>query len=134
MKAAAPVGSTSAWAEVTASGAGRLCAEQNFARSAALGCIKVPSRASKSEIPDKARDTKLDRDVALKILPEAFVNDPERLARFQREARVLAGSNHSNQRSLLTRNARDRLRTETPGAGAVGTVGGKRLVGSVRAS
>ena len=54
MKAAAPVGSTSAWAEVTASGAGRLCAEQNFARSAALGCIKVPSRASKSEIPDEA--------------------------------------------------------------------------------
>ncbi len=34
----------------------------------------------------KARDTKLDRDVALKILPDAFVNDPERLARFQREA------------------------------------------------
>ena len=32
----------------------------------------------------KARDTKLDRDVALKILPEAFVNDAERLARFQR--------------------------------------------------
>ena len=38
----------------------------------------------------KARDTKLDRDVALKILPDAFVNDPERLARFQREAKVLA--------------------------------------------
>ena len=34
----------------------------------------------------RARDTKLDRDVALKILPDAFVNDPERLARFQREA------------------------------------------------
>ena len=41
----------------------------------------------------KARDTKLDRDVALKILPDAFVNDPERLARFQREAKVLAGLN-----------------------------------------
>ncbi len=38
----------------------------------------------------KARDTKLDRDVALKILPDAFVNDPERLARFEREAKVLA--------------------------------------------
>ncbi len=44
----------------------------------------------------KARDTKLDRDVALKILPDAFVNDPERLARFQREAKVLASLNHSN--------------------------------------
>ena len=38
----------------------------------------------------RARDTKLDRDVALKILPEAFVNDPERLARFQREAKAAA--------------------------------------------
>ena len=53
LKAAAPVGSTSAWAEVTASGAGRLYAEQNFVRSAALGCIKGPSGASKSEIPGK---------------------------------------------------------------------------------
>ena len=34
----------------------------------------------------RARDTKLDRDVALKILPEAFASDPDRLARFQREA------------------------------------------------
>ena len=44
----------------------------------------------------KARDTKLDRDVALKILPDAFVTDPERLARFQREAKVLASLNHPN--------------------------------------
>ena len=44
----------------------------------------------------KARDTKLDRDVALKILPDAFVNDPERLARFEREAKVLASLNHPN--------------------------------------
>ncbi len=44
----------------------------------------------------KARDTKLDRDVALKILPDAFVNDPERLARFQREAKVLASLTHPN--------------------------------------
>ena len=38
---------------MTASGAARLCAEQNFVRSAALGCIKVPTGASKSEIPAK---------------------------------------------------------------------------------
>jgi serine/threonine protein kinase/WD40 repeat protein len=44
----------------------------------------------------KARDTKLNRDVALKILPEAFATDPERLARFKREAQVLASLNHPN--------------------------------------
>jgi hypothetical protein len=42
----------------------------------------------------RARDTKLGRDVALKLLPELFASDPERLARFQREAQVLASLNH----------------------------------------
>src|SRR6266508_6142633 len=42
----------------------------------------------------RARDTKLNRDVALKILPEAFANDPNRLARFTREAQTLAALNH----------------------------------------
>ena len=42
----------------------------------------------------RARDTRLKRDVALKILPAAFVSDPDRLARFQREAEVLASLNH----------------------------------------
>ncbi len=42
----------------------------------------------------QARDTKLNRQVALKILPEAFAADPDRLARFQREAQVLASLNH----------------------------------------
>jgi len=44
----------------------------------------------------QARDTTLDRDVALKVLPEAFTADPDRLARFQREAKVLASLNHPN--------------------------------------
>ena len=44
----------------------------------------------------RARDTKLNRDVAIKILPPAFANDPERLARFKREAQVLASLNHPN--------------------------------------
>src|SRR5512145_1544050 len=44
----------------------------------------------------RARDTKLNRDVALKVLPESFALDPERLARFRREAQVLASLNHSN--------------------------------------
>ena len=39
----------------------------------------------------RARDTKLDRDVALKVLPQAFTDDPDRLARFEREAKVVAG-------------------------------------------
>ena len=44
----------------------------------------------------RARDTKLGRDVALKLLPDAFASDPDRLARFQREAHVLASLNHPN--------------------------------------
>jgi len=44
----------------------------------------------------QARDTKLQRYVALKVLPELFANDPERLARFKREAQVLASLNHPN--------------------------------------
>ena len=44
----------------------------------------------------RARDTQLKRDVALKVLPDAFAADPGRMARFQREAEVLASLNHPN--------------------------------------
>src|SRR6204780_3245504 len=44
----------------------------------------------------RARDSKLGRDVALKVLPEAFSRDADRMARFQREAKVLASLNHTN--------------------------------------
>ena len=44
----------------------------------------------------RATDTKLKRQVAIKILPPAFAADPDRLARFQREAEVLASLNHPN--------------------------------------
>jgi serine/threonine protein kinase len=44
----------------------------------------------------RARDTKLDREVAVKVLPEAVARDQERLARFEREAKLLAALNHPN--------------------------------------
>jgi serine/threonine protein kinase len=44
----------------------------------------------------RARDTRLDRIVAIKVLPANFVNDSERLSRFQREATMLAALNHGN--------------------------------------
>ncbi len=44
----------------------------------------------------RARDTKLNREVALKVLPEVFAADPERITRFQREAQLLASLNHPN--------------------------------------
>jgi serine/threonine protein kinase len=44
----------------------------------------------------RARDSKLKRDVAIKILPEAFARDAERVSRFEREAEVLASLNHAN--------------------------------------
>ena len=44
----------------------------------------------------RARDTKLDRDVAIKVLPESFAADADRVARFTREAKTLASLNHPN--------------------------------------
>src|SRR6266581_205369 len=44
----------------------------------------------------RANDTKLNRDVAIKIIPDIFAQDPERMARFHREAQVLASFNHPN--------------------------------------
>ena len=48
----------------------------------------------------RARDTKLGRDVALKLLPEEFVREPDRMARFEREAKLLASLNHPNIASI----------------------------------
>jgi serine/threonine protein kinase len=56
----------------------------------------------------RAKDTKLGRDVALKILPASFTNDPERVARFRREAQVLASLNQPH----IAQNPRPRARLE----------------------
>jgi Tol biopolymer transport system component len=61
-----------------------------------LGAYEILSLLGKGGMGEvyRARDTKLDREVAFKVLPEAFVSDPERVARFQREAKALAALNH----------------------------------------
>ena len=61
-----------------------------------FGPYSVASLVAKGGMGEiyRARDTKLGRDVALKILPATFARDPERLTRFQREARLLASLNH----------------------------------------
>src|SRR3954469_13833930 len=63
-----------------------------------LGVYEVTGRLGAGGMGEvyRGRDTRLHRDVALKILPEAFARDPERLVRFEREARVLASLNHPN--------------------------------------
>lgn len=58
----------------------------------------------------RARDTKVGRDVAIKILPRLFTSDPDRLARFEREARVLATLNHPNIGAIYGLEESDGLR------------------------
>jgi len=63
-----------------------------------LGTYEVTSHIGSGGMGDvyQAHDSKLGRDVAIKVLPEQFARDPERLARFQREAKMLAALNHPN--------------------------------------
>ena len=70
----------------------------SLAPGSRLGPYEVSAKLGEGGMGEvyRARDTKLNRDVAIKILPAAFAGDPDRLARFQREAQVLASLNHSN--------------------------------------
>ena len=67
-----------------------------FASGARVGVYEIVSLLGAGGMGEvyRARDARLQRDVALKILPEVFAADPERLARFEREAHVLASLNH----------------------------------------
>jgi hypothetical protein len=61
-----------------------------------LNPMKSSRSSARAEWAYRARDVKLKRDVALRALHEAFARDPERMARFQREAEALASLNHPN--------------------------------------
>jgi len=67
-----------------------------------LGPYEIGSPIGKGGMGEvyRARDTKLEWEVAIKVLPEEFANDEERLARFEREAKVLASLNHPNIASI----------------------------------
>jgi serine/threonine protein kinase len=58
----------------------------------------------------RARDTRLGRDVAVKVLPEGFANNAERLQRFEQEARVLGALNHPNLLAIFDVGSRDVLK------------------------
>src|SRR5262245_53761512 len=63
-----------------------------------LGWLEITALLGKGGMGEvyRARDTKLKRDVAIKILPDEFSRDADRVSRFQREAEVLASLNHPN--------------------------------------
>src|ERR1700757_1215394 len=63
-----------------------------------LGSVEITALLGRGGMGEvyRARDTKLKREVAIKILPEEFSRDPDRMARFQREAEALAALNHPN--------------------------------------
>jgi Tol biopolymer transport system component len=70
----------------------------SLAAGTRLGSYEVAAQIGAGGMGEvyRAHDTKLSRDVAIKVLPQAFANDPERLSRFQREAKMLASLNHPN--------------------------------------
>ena len=69
-----------------------------FSAGARVGAYQILDRLGQGGMGEvyRARDTKLNRDVALKVLPDLFARDPDRLGRFTREAQVLASLNHPN--------------------------------------
>src|SRR6266852_5408689 len=73
----------------------------------------------------RARDSKLGRDIALKILPDQFANDPERVARFQREAQLLASLNHPHIAAIY---GLEEFNASTTGSGQALSKGSGQMV------
>lgn len=69
-----------------------------LANGGGLGPLEIQSAIGAGGMGEvcRARETKLGRDVALKVLPDSFARDPERLARFEREAKTLASLKHTH--------------------------------------
>jgi dipeptidyl aminopeptidase/acylaminoacyl peptidase len=70
--------------------------ESVFASGTRLGCYEISAKIGAGGMGEvyRARDIKLRRDVAVKVLPRSFANDSERISRFEREAQLLASLNH----------------------------------------
>src|SRR5436853_1437607 len=77
-----------------------------------LGSYEITALLGKGGMGEvyRARDSKLKRDVAIKILPEEFSSDHDRVSRFQREAEVLASLNHTNIASIYDLHEADGFR------------------------
>src|SRR5687767_10669415 len=86
-----------------------------------LGPYTITSRLGEGGMGEvyRATDTRLNREVAIKVLPPAFTQDRDRLARFEREAQLLAQLHHPNISSIFGLEERD---------GGVGSVGARALV------
>jgi len=80
----------------------------------------------------RAKDTKLKRDVAVKVLPEAFASDLERMARFQRQAEVLASLNHTDIAQLYGAEERALVMELVEGATLAGPLPLDRALGYAR--